>query len=156
MPAVCCVRAWSTGTCHQPPVSHTPALPPACLSACLPVPACLWLLPACLQGDVDPTQLHQSLMRIRERKLANFIDWGPASIQVQWVVCGVGGRGAGWSGSALRPPGANHVLHCHQCTLAGTACTRLQPLYPFPATFSPACHRWRCRASPPMCAARTA
>ncbi|KAI3429359.1 hypothetical protein D9Q98_005454 [Chlorella vulgaris] len=35
-----------------------------------------------IQGDVDPTQLHQSLMRIRERKLANFIDWGPASIQV--------------------------------------------------------------------------
>lgn len=34
-----------------------------------------------LQGDVDPTQLHQSLMRIRERRLANFIDWGPASIQ---------------------------------------------------------------------------
>jgi tubulin gamma len=31
---------------------------------------------------VDPTQLHQSLMRIRERRLANFIDWGPASIQV--------------------------------------------------------------------------
>lgn len=35
-----------------------------------------------IQGDVDPTQLHQSLMRIRERRLANFIDWGPASIQV--------------------------------------------------------------------------
>lgn len=35
-----------------------------------------------IQGDVDPTQLHQSLMRIRERKLANFIEWGPASIQV--------------------------------------------------------------------------
>lgn len=35
-----------------------------------------------IQGDVDPTQLHQSLMRIRERRLANFIEWGPASIQV--------------------------------------------------------------------------
>ena len=35
-----------------------------------------------LQGDVDPTQVHKSLQRIRERKLANFIEWGPASIQV--------------------------------------------------------------------------
>ncbi len=35
------------------------------------------------QGDVDPTQLHQSLQRIRERKLAQFIEWGPASIQVR-------------------------------------------------------------------------
>ena len=28
------------------------------------------------------TQVHKSLQRIRERKLANFIPWGPASIQV--------------------------------------------------------------------------
>lgn len=57
-----------------------------------------------IQGDVDPTdvnfyftfelwtnsstgltnysQVHQSLLRIRERQLANFIPWGPASIQV--------------------------------------------------------------------------
>jgi hypothetical protein len=34
-----------------------------------------------IQGDVDPTQVHKSLQRIRERKLANFITWGPASIQ---------------------------------------------------------------------------
>jgi tubulin gamma len=33
-------------------------------------------------GDVDPTQVHKSLQRIRERKLAKFIPWGPASIQV--------------------------------------------------------------------------
>ncbi|CAK5264714.1 unnamed protein product [Mycena citricolor] len=33
-------------------------------------------------GDVDPTDVHQSLLRIRERQLANFIPWGPASIQV--------------------------------------------------------------------------
>jgi tubulin gamma len=26
--------------------------------------------------------VHKSLQRIRERKLANFIEWGPASIQV--------------------------------------------------------------------------
>lgn len=40
-----------------------------------------------ISGDVDPTQqIHKSLQRIhyniRERKLANFIPWGPASIQV--------------------------------------------------------------------------
>jgi tubulin gamma len=35
-----------------------------------------------IQGDVDPTQVHKSLQRIRERRLANFISWGPASIQV--------------------------------------------------------------------------
>jgi len=31
---------------------------------------------------VDPTQVHKSLQRIRERKMAQFIPWGPASIQV--------------------------------------------------------------------------
>jgi hypothetical protein len=31
---------------------------------------------------VDPTDVHKSLLRIRERQLANFIPWGPASIQV--------------------------------------------------------------------------
>merc|ERR1719460_3377270 len=35
-----------------------------------------------IQGEVDPTQVHKSLQRIRERKLAQFIEWGPASIQV--------------------------------------------------------------------------
>jgi len=35
-----------------------------------------------IQGEVDPTQVHKSLQRIRERSLARFIPWGPASIQV--------------------------------------------------------------------------
>eukprot|EP00013_Stygamoeba_regulata_P003826 CAMPEP_0177631622 /NCGR_PEP_ID=MMETSP0447-20121125/1848_1 /TAXON_ID=0 /ORGANISM="Stygamoeba regulata, Strain BSH-02190019" /LENGTH=487 /DNA_ID=CAMNT_0019133119 /DNA_START=55 /DNA_END=1518 /DNA_ORIENTATION=+ len=35
-----------------------------------------------IQGDVDPIEVHKSLQRIRERKLARFIPWGPASIQV--------------------------------------------------------------------------
>merc|ERR1712187_723747 len=35
-----------------------------------------------IQGEVDPTQVHKSLQRIRERKLASFIPWCPASIQV--------------------------------------------------------------------------
>jgi tubulin gamma len=35
-----------------------------------------------IQGEVDPTQVHKSLQRIREQKLTWFIPWGPASIQV--------------------------------------------------------------------------
>ena len=35
-----------------------------------------------ISGDVDPTQVHKALQRIQERKIAKFIDWGPASIQV--------------------------------------------------------------------------
>jgi len=35
-----------------------------------------------IQGAVDPTQVHKALQRIRERKLVNFIPWGPAGIQV--------------------------------------------------------------------------
>lgn len=35
-----------------------------------------------IQGEVDPSQVHKSLQRIRERQLARFIPWGPASIQV--------------------------------------------------------------------------
>ena len=31
---------------------------------------------------IDPSEVHKSLLRIRERRLANFIPWGPASIQV--------------------------------------------------------------------------
>lgn len=35
-----------------------------------------------IQGEADPTDVHKSLLRIRERKMASFIPWGPASIQV--------------------------------------------------------------------------
>ncbi|KAH9997538.1 gamma tubulin [Russula vinacea] len=35
-----------------------------------------------IQGDVDPTDVHQSLLRIRERQLANFIPWGPAGLML--------------------------------------------------------------------------
>ncbi|CAH8664580.1 unnamed protein product [Dicrocoelium dendriticum] len=35
-----------------------------------------------IQGEVDPSEVHKSLQRIRERRLAQFIPWGPASIQV--------------------------------------------------------------------------
>lgn len=35
-----------------------------------------------IQGEVDPAEVHKSLQRIRERRLAQFIPWGPASIQV--------------------------------------------------------------------------
>ena len=32
--------------------------------------------------DPNRKQVHKALQRIRERKLVNFIPWGPASIQV--------------------------------------------------------------------------
>lgn len=35
-----------------------------------------------IQGDVEPEHVHKALQRLRERKQANFIPWGPASIQV--------------------------------------------------------------------------
>ncbi|KAJ3079446.1 gamma-tubulin [Quaeritorhiza haematococci] len=35
-----------------------------------------------IQGEADPADVHKSLIRIRERRLAQFIPWGPASIQV--------------------------------------------------------------------------
>ena len=35
-----------------------------------------------IQGEADPTEVHKSLLRIREKKLVTFIPWGPASIQV--------------------------------------------------------------------------
>ena len=36
-----------------------------------------------IQGsNLDPSDVHKSLLRIRERRLATFIPWGPASIQV--------------------------------------------------------------------------
>ena len=56
---------------------------------CLQLRACPGM---CAQGEVDPTQVHKSLQRIRERKLANFIEWGPASIQVRPPPLGGTGR----------------------------------------------------------------
>ena len=35
-----------------------------------------------VQGDVDPTQIHKALLKIRERDEVRFIPWGPASVQV--------------------------------------------------------------------------
>ena len=35
-----------------------------------------------IQGEVDPTQVHQALEKIKEKGLAKFISWGPANIQV--------------------------------------------------------------------------
>jgi tubulin gamma len=35
-----------------------------------------------IQGEVDASNVHKSLQRIRQKKLANFIPWGPAGIQV--------------------------------------------------------------------------
>lgn len=35
-----------------------------------------------IQGDVDPSEVHSALSRIRDKRLAEFIPWGPASMQV--------------------------------------------------------------------------
>jgi len=35
-----------------------------------------------IQGDVDPAMVHESLARLKQRKIPTFIPWGPASIQV--------------------------------------------------------------------------
>lgn len=35
-----------------------------------------------VQGDADPSDIHKSLLRIRDKNLLQFIPWGPAGIQV--------------------------------------------------------------------------
>lgn len=35
-----------------------------------------------IQGEADPTEIHKSLLRIKERQMAKFIPWGPAGIHV--------------------------------------------------------------------------
>ncbi|KAL0227991.1 hypothetical protein RCL1_004134 [Eukaryota sp. TZLM3-RCL] len=35
-----------------------------------------------IQGEFEPSEIQKSLQRIRERRLANFISWGPANFQV--------------------------------------------------------------------------
>lgn len=53
------------------------------LQGAAPGSAAAGLCPApCYPLLLSPHQVHKSLQRIRERKLANFIPWGPASIQV--------------------------------------------------------------------------
>uniref|UniRef100_A0A1I8GB51 Tubulin gamma chain n=1 Tax=Macrostomum lignano TaxID=282301 RepID=A0A1I8GB51_9PLAT len=46
------------------------------------IPHCYVSILNIIQGELDPTEVHKSLQRIRERRLASFIPWGPASIQV--------------------------------------------------------------------------
>ncbi|KAJ7461848.1 gamma tubulin [Mycena galericulata] len=35
-----------------------------------------------VQGDIDPNEIHQARLRIREREMASFTPWGPASLQI--------------------------------------------------------------------------
>lgn len=39
-----------------------------------------------IQGDVEPTQVHKALQRIKERKMVNFIDWCPVNLQVNQLL----------------------------------------------------------------------
>jgi hypothetical protein len=61
----------------------------------------------------------------------------------------LGRRGGCGTDSACARLVPNQVLHCQLCTLAGLAHERLQPLHPFPATFSLAYLTWCCPASLP-------
>jgi len=94
-----------------------------------------------IQGDVDPADVHKSLQRIREKKIAKFIPWGPASIQVS--ACPVDLRSTLTSGRAvetvtLREDGAprerSHVGEsqqhlfgkCRWQLMQGCGCSALQ------------------------------
>uniref|UniRef100_A0A8V5H071 Tubulin gamma chain n=1 Tax=Melopsittacus undulatus TaxID=13146 RepID=A0A8V5H071_MELUD len=70
-----------------------------------------------IQGEVDPTQVHKSLQRIRERKLANFIPWGPASIQVALS------RKSPYLPSAHRVSGLMMANHTNISSVSASPCT---------------------------------
>lgn len=56
-----------------------------CVFACMRVNhdlICMFAITSIVFSSRLVLQVHKSLQRIRERKLANFIPWGPASIQV--------------------------------------------------------------------------
>lgn len=98
-------------------------------------------IPFHVQGEVDPTQVHKSLQRIRERKLANFIEWGPASIQVS--------------------PGlhTSHLWSTKNCCAARHTCNQAQ-LHQFSALLeghdmTQCCWAWRPTAAPSSHCTRT-
>lgn len=77
--AVWALASWQG--CSHAEIQLPMAVPPVrssswvcCSQALCPSPCCPLLF--------SSHQVHKSLQRIRERKLANFIPWGPASIQV--------------------------------------------------------------------------
>ncbi|XP_003382700.2 PREDICTED: tubulin gamma-1 chain-like [Amphimedon queenslandica] len=76
-----------------------------------------------IQGEVDPTQVHKSLQRIRERKLAQFIPWGPASIQVALS------KKPPHMQSAHRVSGLMLANHTGISTLFKTACNQFDKLF---------------------------
>ena len=63
-----------------------------------------------------PRQVHKSLQRIRERKTANFIEWGPASIQVRRAAAFGHLRGRGAARIRYFDPLAEHSAGHHQTT----------------------------------------
>ncbi|KAM4824767.1 tubulin gamma-2 chain isoform X2 [Urocitellus parryii] len=76
-----------------------------------------------IQGEVDPTQVHKSLQRIRERKLANFIPWGPASIQVALS------RKSPYLPSAHRVSGLMMANHTSISSLFESSCQQYDKLW---------------------------
>ncbi|XP_019875755.2 tubulin gamma-1 chain-like [Aethina tumida] len=75
-----------------------------------------------IQGEVDSTQVHKSLQRIRERKLAQFIPWGPASIQVALS------RKSPYIQTAHRVSGLMLANHTNICSLFERALTQYDKL----------------------------
>lgn len=52
------------------------------LSTAVPRDSCYISILNIIQGDVNPTDIHKSLLRVRERNLANFMPSYPASLQI--------------------------------------------------------------------------
>lgn len=75
-----------------------------------------------IQGEVDPSQVHKSLQRIRERKLAQFIPWGPTSIQVALS------RSSPYVQSNHRVSGLMLANHTSICSLFERALTQYDKL----------------------------
>lgn len=84
-----------------------------------------------------PPQVHKSLQRIRERKLANFIPWGPASIQVALS------RKSPYLPSAHRVSGLMMANHTSISSVSLTVCIFFS-LNQFPDYTSRLCICWPC------------
>ncbi|CAG8656781.1 1825_t:CDS:10, partial [Acaulospora colombiana] len=75
------VIAASTQTLRYPSYMNNDLV--GIVASLIPTPRCHFLMTSYTPFTGDQIdQVHQSLLRIRERQLANFIPWGPASIQV--------------------------------------------------------------------------
>ncbi|BGP28158.1 gamma-tubulin [Rhodotorula toruloides] len=92
-----------------------------------------------IQGDdLDPKDVHKSLIRIRERSLAQFIPWGPASIQVALTKPSpyVKARAALRALEANAPPPPPRVSGCMIANHTGIASLFARQLQQFDSLFN--------------------